>query len=131
MKRAILFAAGARKVVFPAIPSSVEIAQKGFTAKGVDVSAFTIQVKYKTTFLFLPTLANYTAVFHESRLLQHLTNSCVLLLCAPPMTTTTSACCASSTGSPFKWRMGRSSCTPPASSSKPWGYPSSSACCNC
>ena len=43
---------GAKAVVFPAIPSSVEIAQKGFTAKGVDVSAFTIQVKDKTTFLF-------------------------------------------------------------------------------
>jgi len=39
-------------VVFPAIPAAVDIAQQQFKAKGVDVSAFTVQVQDKTTFLF-------------------------------------------------------------------------------
>lgn len=43
---------GASGVVFPAIPESVTLAEKAFADKGVDVSAFTVQVKDKTTFLF-------------------------------------------------------------------------------
>jgi multiple sugar transport system substrate-binding protein len=39
-------------VVFPAIPAAVDIAQKKFAEKGVDVEAFTVNVKDKTTFLF-------------------------------------------------------------------------------
>jgi multiple sugar transport system substrate-binding protein len=38
-------------VVFPAIPAAVDVAQKQFEAKGIDVSAFTVNVKDKTTFL--------------------------------------------------------------------------------
>jgi multiple sugar transport system substrate-binding protein len=41
-----------KAVVFPAIKSSSELAEKAFTAKGTDVSAFTQQVKDGTTFLF-------------------------------------------------------------------------------
>lgn len=43
---------GASGVVFPAIPESVALAEKAFSDKGVDVTAFTTQVKDKTTFLF-------------------------------------------------------------------------------
>jgi multiple sugar transport system substrate-binding protein len=39
-------------VVFPAIKTSVPIAEATFKEKNIDVSAFTIQVKEKTTFLF-------------------------------------------------------------------------------
>jgi len=39
-------------VVFPAIKTSVGIAETNFEKKGIDVSAFTTQVKDKTTFLF-------------------------------------------------------------------------------
>ena len=38
--------------MFPAIPSATEKAQAAFKAKGIDVTAFTDQVKNKTTFLF-------------------------------------------------------------------------------
>ncbi|UKA62234.1 ABC transporter substrate-binding protein [Arthrobacter sp. FW306-04-A] len=41
-----------KAVVFPAITTSSDMAAKAFTAKGVDVSAFTTQVKDNTTFLF-------------------------------------------------------------------------------
>jgi multiple sugar transport system substrate-binding protein len=43
---------GEHAVVFPAIPSAVETAEKNFAAKGVDVEAFTVNVKEQTTFLF-------------------------------------------------------------------------------
>jgi multiple sugar transport system substrate-binding protein len=39
-------------VVFPAIKTSVPIAEAKFKEKNIDVSAFTVQVKDKTTFLF-------------------------------------------------------------------------------
>jgi len=39
-------------VVFPAIKTSTEIAQKAFTDKGVDVNAFLVHIKDGTTFLF-------------------------------------------------------------------------------
>lgn len=39
-------------VVFPAIKSTVDGASKQFASKGVDVSAFTVNVSEKTTFLF-------------------------------------------------------------------------------
>lgn len=42
----------AKAVVFPAIKTSSDLAEKAFAAKGTDVSAFTQQVKDKTTFLF-------------------------------------------------------------------------------
>ncbi|UKA58147.1 ABC transporter substrate-binding protein [Arthrobacter sp. FW306-2-2C-D06B] len=41
-----------KAVVFPAISASSDLAAKAFAAKGVDVSAFTQQVKDGTTFLF-------------------------------------------------------------------------------
>ncbi|WAH95767.1 ABC transporter substrate-binding protein [Arthrobacter sp. MMS18-M83] len=41
-----------KAVVFPAISTSSDLAAKAFAAKGVDVSAFTTQVKDGTTFLF-------------------------------------------------------------------------------
>ena len=41
-----------KAVVFPAISTSTDKAAEAFKAKGVDVSAFTQQVKDKTTFLF-------------------------------------------------------------------------------
>lgn len=41
-----------KAVVFPAISTSSDLAAKAFAAKGVDVSAFTQQVKDGTTFLF-------------------------------------------------------------------------------
>jgi multiple sugar transport system substrate-binding protein len=40
-----------KAVVFPAIPAASDVAAKGFAAKGADVSAFTVQVKDKTTTL--------------------------------------------------------------------------------
>ena len=43
---------GNAAVVFPAIPSGTNAAEAAFNAKGIDVSAFTQQVKDKTTFLF-------------------------------------------------------------------------------
>lgn len=42
----------AKAVVFPAIKSSSDLAEKAFAEKGTDVSAFTQQVKDGTTFLF-------------------------------------------------------------------------------
>jgi multiple sugar transport system substrate-binding protein len=39
-------------VVFPAIPASTDKAEAAFKAKGVDLSAFTVQVKDGTTFLY-------------------------------------------------------------------------------
>ncbi|MDY7541324.1 sugar ABC transporter substrate-binding protein [Cryobacterium sp. 5B3] len=39
-------------VVFPAIPAATDEAIAAFKAKGIDVSAFTTQVKDKTTFLY-------------------------------------------------------------------------------
>ena len=39
-------------VVFPAVESLVEESQANFAKKGVDVSAFTVHIKDKTTFLF-------------------------------------------------------------------------------
>ena len=41
-----------KAVVFPALKASSDKAADGFKAKGVDVTAFTEQVKDKTTFLF-------------------------------------------------------------------------------
>ena len=41
-----------KAVVFPAISTSSDLAAKAFEAKGIDVSAFTTQVKDETTFLF-------------------------------------------------------------------------------
>jgi multiple sugar transport system substrate-binding protein len=41
-----------KAVVFPAIKTSSDLAEKAFAAKGTDVSAFTEQVKGGTTFLF-------------------------------------------------------------------------------
>ncbi|MCU6478933.1 ABC transporter substrate-binding protein [Arthrobacter sp. A2-55] len=41
-----------KAVVFPAIKTSSDLAEKAFAAKGTDVSAFTQQVKDGTTFLF-------------------------------------------------------------------------------
>jgi multiple sugar transport system substrate-binding protein len=38
-------------VVFPAIPAATDIAKQGFSAKGIDVSAFTVNVDDQTTFL--------------------------------------------------------------------------------
>jgi multiple sugar transport system substrate-binding protein len=43
---------GKAGVVFPAIPSGTDAAEAAFKGKGVDVSAFTQQVKDNTTFLF-------------------------------------------------------------------------------
>jgi multiple sugar transport system substrate-binding protein len=43
---------GEKAVVFPAIPQATDKAEAAFKAKGVDVSAFLINVKEKTTFLF-------------------------------------------------------------------------------
>ena len=43
---------GEKGVVFPAIPAATDKAEAAFKAKGVDVTAFTVQVKDKTTFLF-------------------------------------------------------------------------------
>jgi multiple sugar transport system substrate-binding protein len=43
---------GEQAVVFPAIPGASDIAAKKFQAKGVDTSAFTVQVKDKTTLLY-------------------------------------------------------------------------------
>ena len=43
---------GEAAVVFPAIPSAVEVAQAAFKTKGVDVTPFTQQVDEGTTFLF-------------------------------------------------------------------------------
>ena len=42
----------AKAVVFPAIPASTDKAEAAFKAAGTDMSAFTVQVKDKTTFLF-------------------------------------------------------------------------------
>ncbi len=39
-------------VVFPAIPAATDIAKKQFASEGVDVSAFTVNVDQKTTFLY-------------------------------------------------------------------------------
>ena len=41
-----------KAVVFPAIKTASDLAEKAFAAKGTDVSAFTQQVKDGTTFLF-------------------------------------------------------------------------------
>lgn len=41
-----------KAVVFPAIPSSLEVAEEKFKAKGVDVTAFTVHVDEKTTVPF-------------------------------------------------------------------------------
>lgn len=43
---------GEKAIVFPAIPSSTAKAEAAWKAKGVDVSAFTVHVADKTTFLF-------------------------------------------------------------------------------
>lgn len=43
---------GEKGVVFPATPEGTDVAAKKFAEKGVDVDAFTIHVKDKTTFLF-------------------------------------------------------------------------------
>ena len=43
---------GEKAVVFPAIPQATDKAAVAFKAKGVDVDAFLVQVKDKTTFLF-------------------------------------------------------------------------------
>ncbi len=43
---------GEKGVVFPAIPSGTDKAEAAFKAKGVDVTAFLVNVKDKTTFLF-------------------------------------------------------------------------------
>lgn len=43
---------GEKGVVFPATLEGTDIAAQKFKARGVDVSAFTVQVKDKTTFLF-------------------------------------------------------------------------------
>ena len=43
---------GEKAVVFPAIPSATDKAEAAFKAKGVDVTAFLVNVKDKTTFLF-------------------------------------------------------------------------------
>lgn len=43
---------GEAAVVFPAIPSAVEVATAAFKAKNVDVTPFTVQVDEGTTFLF-------------------------------------------------------------------------------
>jgi multiple sugar transport system substrate-binding protein len=43
---------GQHGVVFPAIPEATDIAKKQFAAKGVDVSAFTVNVDQHTTFTF-------------------------------------------------------------------------------
>ena len=51
----------AHAVVFPAITEATAKAAAAFKAKGVDVSAFTTQVKDKTTFLF-PITDNATKV---------------------------------------------------------------------
>jgi len=39
-------------VVFPAIPSATDKAEAAFKAKNVDVTAFTVHIDEKTTFLF-------------------------------------------------------------------------------
>ncbi len=43
---------GEKGVVFPAIPAATDKAEAAFKAKGVDVTAFLVNVKDKTTFLF-------------------------------------------------------------------------------
>ena len=43
---------GEKGVVFPAIPAATDKATAAFKTKGVDVSAFTVHLKDKTTFLF-------------------------------------------------------------------------------
>jgi multiple sugar transport system substrate-binding protein len=43
---------GEKAVVFPAIPGATDKAEAPSRAKGVDVSAFLVNVKDKTTFLF-------------------------------------------------------------------------------
>jgi multiple sugar transport system substrate-binding protein len=42
---------GNKGVVFPAVPAATDAAAKAFAAKGADVTAFTVQVKDKTTVL--------------------------------------------------------------------------------
>jgi multiple sugar transport system substrate-binding protein len=42
---------GTKGVVFPAVPAASDAAAKAFAAKGADVTAFTMQVKDKTTVL--------------------------------------------------------------------------------
>ena len=44
-------AVGAKGVIFPAIPSATDASSKAFAAKGVDVTAFTVHLKDKTTVL--------------------------------------------------------------------------------
>lgn len=43
---------GRHAVVFPAIPAATDLAQERFAARGVDVTAFTVNVKDRTTVLF-------------------------------------------------------------------------------
>jgi multiple sugar transport system substrate-binding protein len=43
---------GEKGVVFPAIPSATDKAEAAFKAKNVDVTAFTVHIDEKTTFLF-------------------------------------------------------------------------------
>lgn len=59
---------GEQGVVFPAIPSAVQKATDAFEAEGVDVTAFTMQVKDKTTFLFPITdhAADVTAIMQPA-----------------------------------------------------------------
>jgi multiple sugar transport system substrate-binding protein len=38
-------------IVFPAIPAATDIAKKEFSAKGIDVTPFTVNVDEQTTFL--------------------------------------------------------------------------------
>lgn len=42
---------GTKGIIFPAIPAATDLAAKAFAAKGVDVNAFTVQVKDKSTAL--------------------------------------------------------------------------------
>jgi multiple sugar transport system substrate-binding protein len=42
---------GQEAVVFPAIPAATDIAKKEFSGKGIDVTAFTVNVDEQTTFL--------------------------------------------------------------------------------
>jgi multiple sugar transport system substrate-binding protein len=43
---------GEKAVVFPAIPGALDIAEKQFAAKGVDIKAFTVQIDEGTTHLY-------------------------------------------------------------------------------
>jgi multiple sugar transport system substrate-binding protein len=42
---------GQQGVVFPAIPEATELAKRKFAEKGIDVTAFTVHVEDRTTFL--------------------------------------------------------------------------------